>query len=124
MVLRDKEKTVSDERERKMVALIARLEGQSVALKNTGDLCKVSETELVCLCNMAHLGCLSLFLLDEGSGAKAGSMHEAFLRAVNEALGDPGQANGLYRLLEACVAILGQDRLGQYVIPTESKETP
>ena len=102
--------------EKRAVAMSARMDGDAAVARSLGKKVEVSEMELVAICSMANLGCLSIFAaLDGDVGAAADAEMEATLAAIREHfLKDEG--DGLKKAVQACVAILGQERLGQYVI--------
>ncbi len=106
-----------DKQEKKMVGLTAHMEGQSVVVKNIGKMKKVSQMELICLCNFAKIGLFSLFAELEGEvGQEASAALDTLKRLIKDEFGNDGNPDGLDRLGQSTAAILGQDRLGQYVV--------
>ena len=105
--------------EKSWIALTAHMEGQAVIVKNIGRKVKVSQMELVCLCNFAKLGLLSVFCeLDDEEGYIAAEETDKLIQAIAEQFSN-SKADGLTRLAQSCVAILGEGRLGKYVLETE-----
>lgn len=111
-----------NEDERKMMAIGAHLEGESALARNCGKKHKISDMELFALCNLAHLGCLSVYSeLDGDIGLRAKAERDRFLDTIRSSLTDDG--SGISRLVQCGVAILGQERLGQYVLREDERET-
>ena len=93
------------------------MDGDRVIAESIGKKKKVSEMELIVLCNFARVGLLSVFAsLDEPTGSDAEQELERLLGAIREAFDDSGKRQGLLRLASSCAAILAGDKLGRYVV--------
>ena len=104
--------------EREMLALTAHMEGESVVVKNIGQKVKVSQMELICLCRFAKLGLLEVFSHLEGeSGYLAAEAIDQLTEAIRKRFANERNRDGMARLSQSCVAILSEDRLGQYAVP-------
>ena len=104
--------------ERTRLALAAQMEGESTVLRSLGCKHKVSEMELVTLCNLAYLSCLSVFAsaADDDLSHKTAAERDRLVAAIRKCFGRDENDDGLERLVQACLAILGQDRLGRYLV--------
>jgi len=99
------------------IAINAILEGESVVIKNIGNKVKVSQMELMILCNLARLACLMIFSeLDGKIGEEAKEETELFIAQIKKQFANETCEDGLHRFIQSCTAILGQDRLGKYII--------
>jgi hypothetical protein len=108
---------ISDER---MVALTAQMEGEAIIVRTIGRKIKVSQMELVALCNFAQLGLLHTFSqLDGEAGAAAATEIDDLEEAIRKAFARRDNADGLARLAQGTVAILGEARLGKYLVRTD-----
>jgi hypothetical protein len=107
-----------DEAQRKHVAITAHMEGKSVVARNTGKKHKVSEFELVTLCNLAEIGMLTVFAgLDGEMGDNAANCAEKQADVIRESMQSAdGKRDGLMVLTEACAAILRSDRFSRYIL--------
>ena len=102
--------------ERRVRAVAARMDAHAAVARSMGKKVEVSEMELIAICSMANLGTLSVFSALEGdTGETASAEMEATIAAIREHFQKIGY-DGLNRAVQACVAILGQDRLARYVI--------
>lgn len=108
--------------EKKMIEITAAMEGQSVVVKNIGRKVKVSQMELVCLCNFAKLGLLGVFSeLDGHSGFQAAEEIDLLREAIRRTFATQQNPDGLSRLGQSCVAILSNLRMERYIIPVEDE---
>lgn len=99
----------------KRVAMTARMEGESVVVRNIGKKRKVSEMELVALCNLAEFGLLSAFSeLDGESGELAARERDRLKKTIHQAFSVDG-CDGFNKLSQACVAILRTPRFEKYI---------
>jgi hypothetical protein len=109
--------------ERKRLEIDAKLEGENVVMREAGKKTKVSDLELLALCNLAWVGCLHVMSdLCEGETSKrAGLSRDAFMEDIREGLRkSPDDDAGLQRLTQSCVAVLRAGRLEKYLlIPDE-----
>ena len=105
-------------------AINARMEGESVIVRNIGEKRKVSEMELTVLCNLAHLFCLMEFAVmaeDEDLVYKTAAAAERFEASIRRTFAKDGDDDGLYRLMCSCQAILAGDRLARYLVPSDER---
>ncbi len=108
--------------EAKMVAITARMEGHCVVVKNIGKKVKVSEMELVTLCNFAELGLMSVFSeLDGESGELAAQERNKLKEILRQAFNADGD-DGLDRLSNACAAMLRSPRFEKYIFRDDEVE--
>lgn len=108
--------------EKKMIQITAAMEGQSVVVKNIGRKVKVSQMELICLCNFAKLGLLGVFSeLDGHAGFQAAEEIDLLRESIRRTFATKQNPDGLARLGQSCVAILSDLRLAQYIIPVDDE---
>ena len=107
-----------NEQERKFIALTARMEGESIVVRNIGKKIKVSEMELVVLCNFAEIGLLSLFSgLDGEVGDEAYIKMDSLLEEIRKTFANESNNDGLQRLSKSAVAmLLVQKRFRKYIL--------
>lgn len=107
--------------ERKMIAMDAAMEGESTIIRNIGRKVKVSEMELIALCNVARLGCLSAFsALDGEVGERASAEMDCFLTDLQTFFEKDRKGNGVHRIVQSCVAMLGQERFNKYIVASDT----
>jgi len=105
--------------ERERVRMEAALEGEAAVVRSIGGHVKVSEMELVVLVNLARLTCLAELAagpLDPDLAAEAAEMRDECRRTLQRYFHKGSPDNGLQRLMQSCQAMLGSERLGQYVV--------
>jgi len=111
-----------DKEERKMIAVGAHLEGLSVATKHIGKMVEVSEMELTILCNMARLGLVSVLseALEPEDQVRfaAEAEKEELIRAIHETFTDE-KVDGMNRISQGAVALLGSERFEKYILEAE-----
>jgi hypothetical protein len=109
-----------NDEKRKMLAMSAAMEGNAAIVRSIGAPKKVSEMELIVLCNFARIGLLSVFAELEGKAGDAADRElEQLIEAVRETFArkgcSDGRSDGLMRLSQSCAALLGGERFGKYV---------
>jgi len=99
--------------ERELLRVQATLEGHAAIARRIGPKVAVSEMELIALCNLASLGAYAVLSDLDGEEGDLCRAAGALLREDIER--EFAGAGGLDGLVECVVAILGEQRLGQYV---------
>ena len=111
-----------DDGRKKMLRVTAEMEGQSVIVRNLGRKVKLSQMELICLCNFAKLGLLDVFSeLDGHAGHQAAAEIDLLREAIRRTFANKVNPDGLARLGQSCVAILSEPRLARYIICVEDE---
>lgn len=91
---------------RKYLSMSAHMEGMEAIVASMGYKHKVSDMELMCLCNFAELGCLALFSKLEGeAGEQAEAELQAHIAGIRKQFAKSG-GDGVNRLSASTVAIL------------------
>jgi len=107
--------------QRKMLVISAQMEGEAVVIRNIGRKVKVSEMELIALCNLAELGCF-LALGRECTEIDAVRQTESRIMEFTETLRrffGKDNDNGLRRITQACCSLLRDERFQKYIVPLE-----
>lgn len=100
------------------IAMDAAMEGEAVVVRNIGRTVKVSEMEMIILCNLARLACMDELIAVQGESdgaAAAAAMRQEITAAIQD-LFRKGEVDGLSRLVQSCVAMLGQDRFAKWLV--------
>jgi len=106
--------------DRKYVAMTARMDGQRLIASKIGCKVKVSEMELVTLCNFAKLGMYSvLSSRDGGCDPRVAVNMDKLTNAIRCVFGNDENPDGLNVLTSLCAAIIYGERLGKYVLSGE-----
>lgn len=105
-------------------AVAAAMEGACVVLRNIGKKVTVSEMELVILCNMARLACLEDFArtMDGELLIEVIAVLARYRASLKQCFASPENPDGLHRIMQSCAAMLGEERLGRYVVNDEDAE--
>lgn len=102
---------------REFIAMTAKMDGNRVIAESTSRKVKVSEMELIVLCNLAQLGLWSLFsCLDGQSGDDAHQEMTKLVDAIRDELGSGEKPDGIRIISTAGAAILAGERLGKYLV--------
>lgn len=102
--------------ERQLIRVTAKMDQERQAAKSHGKTCAVSQIELLALANLAKYG-LYHAMIALGAGEPGPLLDRAgeLLEAIKD-LDTPPVPGKTPRLITTCAAILGGDRIGQYVM--------
>ncbi len=105
--------------DRNRVAITAKMEGECVGLKQ-GTKVKVSELELLTLCNLAEIGLMSMFAQLEGdTGESARADLERGIDIIRRTFAKDGKS-GLASLMKSGAALLRSDRFMRFIAREEA----
>jgi hypothetical protein len=99
----------------------AAMDQEAAFVRDLGPLVTLSSMELTVLVNLARLACLDYLLgeLDDVEERNATSAERNdFVACLNAWFTAIDGQSGVVRLVESCVAMLGTERIGPYVVPS------
>lgn len=103
---------------REKIVMDAAMEGEAVVVRNIGGMVKVSEMEIIILCNLARIACMDELIAVQGESDGAAAA-EAMRQEIVEEIQDlfrTGEVDGLSRLVQSCVAMLNHDRFAKWLV--------
>lgn len=116
---------MADMDKRKLIAMDAQMEGEATVVKSIGRMVKLSEMEVIVLCNLAYLCSLEQLAIEIRDSGESALDCEAAAARHAEAMRQhftKDSTNGLHRLVQSCMAMLGQERFMKYLVPDEQEE--
>lgn len=126
---------MTENEQNRFISIRAQLEGQAVIAAKLGEKIKISQMELVCLCNFAWLGVTQTLFLevsgDDCDGDKGllniCSLEEArkeiylMIESIREQFGNDA-GDGLNRLAQTTTGLLHSEKFAKYLVPLKGEK--
>ena len=100
--------------DREFCRITAAMDGEAATIRNIGRQVKVSEMELVVLCNLAHLQCIQDLARDTSEQEYIDQARD-FEEQVRKRFAT-SNSDGMTKLTVSCIAMIATDKFRRYVI--------